>query len=160
MAPPDDPQAIAAWWSTHQARVATEQSAGDGHANYILTPGSFDVTVAQGESVQVAVDRCPEGGSVLLLPGTHVGGVVLSKTVHLFGRGKARLRAADGDVLTSTAPSATVDGLIIRREPGGADHGIWVQGGRLRLQACDIVSASAACVAISRGADPVVHGCR
>ena len=64
--------------------------------------GAFDVTVAPGQAVQAAVDSCPAGGSVLLLPGTHDGPLVLEadKVVHVFGRGSATLRAATGSVLT------------------------------------------------------------
>ena len=45
----------------------------------VLEPasGAFDVTVAPGENVQAAVDRCPPGGCVLLLPGEHAGPLVL-----------------------------------------------------------------------------------
>ena len=74
----------------------------------VLEPasGTFDVTVAPGEGVQAAVDRCPAGGSVLLLPGAHAGPLVLPaacKEVHVFGRGRAALRTARGSVLISEA---------------------------------------------------------
>ena len=50
-----------------------------GPGGFVLEPasGSFDVTVAPGEDVQAAVDACPPGGCVLLLPGTHEGPLVL-----------------------------------------------------------------------------------
>ena len=79
--------------------------------------GTFDVTVAPGEDVQAAVDACPPDGSVLLLPGTHDGPLVLmaGKVVHMFGLGLATLQAATGTVVTSEAETAVdVDGLIIR----------------------------------------------
>ena len=84
----------------------------------VLEPasGTFDVTVAPGEDVQAAVDACPPGGSVLLLPGTHAGPLVLlaDKEVHVFGRGHATLRTASGTaVVTSEAAVATCDGLVI-----------------------------------------------
>ena len=83
----------------------------------VLAPasGAFDVTVAPGHAVQAAVDACPTGGSVLLLPGTHEGPLVLGprqdleedeegplilsadKEVHVFGRGRATLRTTNGD---------------------------------------------------------------
>ena len=81
--------------------VAAVTVAADGT---VLAPasGAFDVTVAPGHAVQAAVDACPTGGSVLLLPGTHEGPLVLTagKVVHVFGRGSATLRAATGSVLT------------------------------------------------------------
>ena len=50
-----------------------------GRSGAVLEPanGAFDVTVAPGEDVQAALDRCPPGGCVLLLPGVHAGPLVL-----------------------------------------------------------------------------------
>ena len=131
--------------------------------------GAFDVTVAPGQRVQMAVDACPAGGSVLLLPGTHDGPLVLaaSKVVHVFGRGSATLRAATGTVVTSEAVEGTLDGLIIRREAGGTRVNnyrdcVWIRGGRLRLQACDVTGAApfVPCVVIMGGADPLLSICK
>ena len=135
----------------------------------VLEPanGTFDVTVAPGEDVQAAVDRCPPGGSVLLLPGPHDGPLVLSadKVVHVFGRGRATLRTAMGAVLTSEAVEASVDGLVIRREAGGGFNlcdCVWIKRGGLRLQACDVASAAGGhcCLAIDGGSDPLVTACK
>ena len=132
----------------------------------VLEPasGTFDVTVAPGEDMQAAVNRCPPGGCVLLLPGTHAGRFVLAaeKEVHVFGRGRATLRAASGKaVVTSEAAVATIDGLVIRREAGNVSgSGVWITGGALCMQACDITSAANdACVWI-RGGEPVLASCR
>ena len=126
--------------------------------------GAFDVTVAPGQPVQAAVDACPAGGSVLLLPGTHDGPLVLlvGKVVHVFGRGLATLRAATGTVVTSEAAASTLDGLVIRREVAGSgdSYGVWIKGGRLRLQACNITSAAQECVFIQGGADPLLASCK
>ena len=108
-------------------------------------PGTFDVTVAPGEGVQAAVDRCPRGGCVLLLPGTHAGPLVLAagKRVHVFGRGQATLRTTAGDVLTSRAFRATFDGVSFKRVLVAAaeyEHCVVVRRGALRLQTCDITS--------------------
>ena len=141
----------------------------------VLEPasGAFDVTVAPGEGVQAAVDRCPAGGSVLLLPGTHEGPLALAagQEVHVFGRGQATLRTAAGDALTSVAAKATVDGVAIRQEQvvGPGENiveidgcGVRIPGGALRLQACDISSTVGTCVWIDGGAgtDPVIIGCK
>ena len=126
--------------------------------------GAFDVTVAPGEDVQVAVDRCPRGGSVLLLPGTHAGPLVLAsdKDVHVSGGRQATLQTADGDVLTSSSENATVEGIFVRREAGGGGDGVGVRikGGRLRLLACDVIGAQHHCVKIEGGADPLVIDCK
>ena len=135
----------------------------------VLEPasGAFDVAVAPGDNVQAAVDACPVGGCVLLLPGTHDGPLVLAvgKVVHVFGRGRATLRASTGTVVTSDAAEGTLDGLIIRREAGGADSCrdcVWIKGGRLRLQACDVTCAAlnVPCVWIEGGADPTLVACK
>ena len=125
--------------------------------------GAFDVTVAPGVGVEAAVDACPPGGCVLLLPGTHEGPLVLtaSKSVHVFGRGRAMLRASEGSVLSSSATTSTVDGLIVRLGLGN-DYdgcGVSISGGRLQLQACDI-HACGICLKIGGGADPEVVSCR
>ena len=134
----------------------------------VLEPasGAFDVVVAPGEGVQAAVDACPPGGCVLLLPGSHKGPLFLfpGKVVHVFGRGRATLRTASGTVVISAADKSTMDGIAVRREAGGdvSDSGMWIRGGQLHLQACDVTSASpfGACVAIEEGADPVLINCK
>ena len=160
VAPAVDP-AIAAWW-------AAQHAAAD-----IATPAEFDVTVAPPSSVQEAVDRCREGGSVLLLPGAHEGGVVLSKEVHLYGRGEATLRLAPGTgpVLTCTAEVATVDGLVVRfdseHDDGQGDvfPVICVEGGGLLLRHCDVSGRlDGECMTgvqvEGRASHPSILGCR
>ena len=77
----------------------------------ILPPASntFDVTVPPGEDVQAAVERCPQGGCMLLMPGVHEGPLTLAanKVVHVFGRGQAVLQRA-GVVLTSEVQRTVV----------------------------------------------------
>ena len=141
------------------------------------TVDSFDVTVAPGEGVQAAVDRCPPGGCVLLLPGVHAGPLVLGprevvngegppvqvadKEVHVFGRGQATLWAVGGYALVSESAVATCDGLIIRQSSGLSDcFGVWIKGGRLRLQSCDVVSEKGSCIFVEGNADPVVVSCK
>ena len=53
----------------------------------ILEPpsGSFDAVVAPGQSIQHAVDRVRPGGTVLLLPGLHLGPVVITREVRSRG---------------------------------------------------------------------------
>ena len=135
----------------------------------VLEPfsGAFDVTVAPGEDVQAAVDACPRGGSVLLLPGEHEGPLVLEadQEVHVFGRGQATLQVEEGTVLTSSSVKATIDGLIVRQEAADEDDvlgGIKILGGGLRLQASDISCEFDTGILISGGAgtDPVISGCR
>ena len=100
---------------------------------------TFDVTVPPGANVQAAVDRCPPGGCVLLLPGKHDGPLKLAadKEVHVFGRGLATLQSLTGEVVKSAANKATVDGLIVRQVAAdglGPFNGVKIKGGALRLQ--------------------------
>ena len=144
------------------------RSDSDARPGWVFPPDAYDVTVAPGQAVQAAVDACPPDGCVLLLPGTHEGPLVLpaGKVVHVFGRGSATLRAATGAVVTSEAATSTCDGLIIRREAGGTTNNyhdcVWIKGGRLRLQACDVTSAASnvVCVVIEGGADPALVACK
>ena len=133
-------------------------------SGHVIEPasGAFDVTVAPGEDVQAAVDRCPPGGCVLLLPGTHDGPLALTavKEVHVFGRGRAKLRAAEGALVTSWAVKSTLDGLVIRRDAGGSGRGVWIRGGALRLQACDVAGTSIASIRMEGGADPLLSSCK
>lgn len=118
----------------HAVRVA-----GNGR---VLEPasGAFDVTVEPGPLalLAAALARCPRGGSVLLLPGTH--GVHLRQgpwypklrvgaddEVHVFGRGRAAL----GVCLQCDSRSASFVGVEF-------DDAVNVAGGRPRIQACII----------------------
>lgn len=136
----------------------------------VLEPssGAFNVTVALGESVQAAVDACPRGGSVLLLPGIHAGPLVLTagQEVHVFGRGLATLQSSAGTVVTCSAAKATLDGLSIRQnlidlDEDGDDmpadaFGLLVLGGALRLQACDVCSMPDTCIFIDGGNPTII----
>ena len=132
----------------------------------VLEPAyAFDVTVPPGKSVQAAVDACPPGGCVLLLPGTHNGPLALAagKVVHVFGRGRATLRTAVGEVITSAAGEATLDGLTVRMGAHAAGDGhfsILITAGKLRVQACDVSSQSRSGICgIGPTADPFIVGC-
>ena len=115
---------IASWWAKQHAAARAAPPPGA-----VLPPATFDVTVPPGESLQAAVSRCPAGGSILLLPGRHAGPLVIAKELHVFGRGAAVLIAEGDDVISSSAPKATVDGLVIRKDAhryGEGNFGIQV----------------------------------
>ena len=149
--------AIAAWWAAQQATAGTAPA----------LPTTFDVTVSPSEPLQAAIDRCLEGGSILLLPGAYEGGVVLSTKVHLFGRGEATLRRAGGEgpVITSTAPTATLDGLVVRLGPhaeGEVGHfGILITTGSLLVRHCDVSSKSRSNICVrGASASPIILACK
>ena len=126
----------------------------------------FDVVVTLGEDVQAAVDRCRPGGSMLLLPGSHAGPLVLGEgtLVNIFGRGLATLETALGAAVTSAAAVSCIDGLVIRvgaHASGGGHHAILITSGRLRVQNCDVSCKSLSCIKVEgRAADPLVIGCK
>ena len=105
-------------WATQAAVAHDARAAGAAPPDAVFPPDAFDVTVAPGEGVQEAVDRCPQGGAVLLLPGVHRGPLELldGKEVHVFGRGQAVLWNPDRHVVVSTAARATLDGLVLQPE--------------------------------------------
>ena len=127
--------------------------------------GAFAVTVPPWQPLQAAVDRCPVGGSVLLLPGAHEGPLVLAanKGVHVFGRGQATLHTSVGEVVISAAAMATIDGLIVRtgaHTEGDGHYGILITAGKLHVQACDVSSLSRSGICVQGPtADPFIVGC-
>ena len=136
----------------------------------VLEPasGRFSARVAVGQCPQAAVDRVSAGGSILLLPGVHTlpATLRLDREVHVFGRGAAVLCLAEGvegDVVSATAGSATLDGVHIRKgveASEGGHFGVLVTDGRLRLQACDVESLSQSCVCVrGAGSAPTLTGC-
>ena len=157
---PAERAAIAAWWAAqHEAKCAAAP------AGWVFPPETFDIAVAPGVNVQTAIDRCPPGGTVLLLPGTHEGPLVLraDQEVHVFGRGKATLRTSAEHVIVSASEKATLDGLVVRTGAhsfGSGHFGILVTSGKLRVQACDVSSQSRAGIcAKGPSADPFVVCC-
>ena len=129
----------------------------------VLEPadGVFDVMVTPGEPVQEAVDACPPGGCVLLLPGTHEGPLVLpaAKEVHVFGRKQATLQTCAGTVILCMANVATLDGLVVRQQGGLEGHAVHVKGGHLRLQSCDLTGSTWSIIEVSHCANPVITSC-
>ena len=126
--------------------------------------GAFDEVVAPDESIQAAIDRCREGGSILLQPGTYEPSetLLIAREVHVFGRGLARLRADKGDGVASTASAATLDGLVIERAQASEKKfiGVAIEKGGLRLQNTVVTGAFKCGVAVSGGADPVIVSSR
>uniref|UniRef100_UPI001EF5E68B TIR domain-containing protein n=1 Tax=Frankia sp. Cj3 TaxID=2880976 RepID=UPI001EF5E68B len=129
---------------------------------HIVDPrGRGDVT-----TVAAAVAAAHPGDRILIRPGVYEGPVVLDKPVELVGEGppdEITLVAADGSVVTSTAPYGVVRGLTLRvtgppREPEEAPV-VDVHAGRLLITDCDI-SGSATGVAVHGTAAPQVRRCR
>ena len=89
----------------------------------VLEPasGRFTVQVAPGEAVAAAFARCPEGGSLLFLPGEHLADEempVIRRSLHVFGRGAATLRLSVRVGLSLSAAATTLDGLRLVGQEG------------------------------------------
>ena len=93
----------------------------------VLEPrsGRFWRELSPGDDVRAAVDACPEGGCILLRPGTHTIpvveqerggeqpparlGLLILRPLNIFGRGLATLQAPGCDVIVSLkAPACPV----------------------------------------------------
>ena len=125
----------------------------------VLEPvAAFDAVVDAAANLQAAIDACPHGGSVLLLPGDHAGPINVGrdKVVHVFGRGLARIavdvqpRVAEFS-LKCVATTSTFDGVAFAST-------VAVGGGGARFQHCEFLSECA--MGVVTGGDPVVTQCR
>ena len=103
---------------------------------------------------------------MLALPGAHAfrSALAVSREVHVFGRGLARLECLDGDALYCLAPRVTLDGLAF----SGPRHGVVVYRGGLRIQRCALTARGFAIKVFRRGEDgggvatvhPLISGAR
>ena len=175
--------AIAAWWGAQQMAATAAGVASRGPLDWVLPPsdGAYDVTIAPGENVQAGVDRCPPGGSVFFLPGTHAGPLRIAskKVIRMFGGGRAILRSTTGDTIDCSDAEASLDGLILRgrvpqaaREEGSItrlsddelycpmSYCISAKGGDLRIQACDIRGGLRGGVRLINHAAAAIARCR
>ena len=165
--------AIASWWAAQHAEKVAARAAGAAPPGWVFPPDAFDVTVAPDEDLRAALDRCPPGGSMLLLPGTHTWPPerLLSEEVHVFGRGQVKLLVVGGRKgSVYFCNKATFDGLVIRHEKGLDSVGhrrclqtlpyylVFVNRGQPRIQACDLRSSGYH--AIHSYSDPVLSGCK
>ena len=139
--------------------------------------------LAPGDDVQAAADGCPDGGCLLLRPGTHtmLVGLLITKPLHLFGRGLATLEGAPQDgviprtavLVTKSATRATLDGLHVTTTviPGDFDDDshsacVTIKADQARLQACKIGPAITGVIVRCPGHDddgriePTIINCR
>ena len=100
------------------------------------------------EGIQRAIRDCEEGGSVLLREGAYLvtRTLLLDRSVHIFGRGKAELRGRGAINMILVRPSFSasycLDQLRIDDQTEGDSYTIFGDCGhlRLRLQGCDVFS--------------------
>ena len=144
------------------------------------------MVVATSDSLQAAVDSCPAGGSILLLPGAHWGALsIRGKEVHVFGRGRAILRpgplvagapAAGVDfhgrisaIVTISSSFASLDGVQVIGGPAlptlsspRAANCLRVEGAgaRPRIQSVYFSAASCHNIVVAGGAAPLLLNCR
>ena len=124
--------------------------------------GVCDETVALGENVQAAVDRCRSGGSVRLQAGTHVAELKLRDTndVYVFGAGASLRGNHISPALLATSTKATFVGL--RFADFRILHGVDVKGGNVRFQECTFEAAQNSfhtCVRVDGDCTVALIGC-
>ena len=111
--------------------------------------GQFHVIVEAGVDLQAAINRVPEGGSILLRAGEYQGPIVLDREVHIFSEAGARLimpHESSGQsnplaLVVMHAKGSTIDGLQIGR--GNTTYkmnAVHIFAGGCRLQECDILN--------------------
>ena len=162
---------ITAWWAIQTAS----------RTDFVREPDAFDVTVAPGDPLHPAVQSCPVGGSILLLPGVHSGFMGLDKSIRIFGRGAAEISySGSTHIILSIAEDVVLDGIIFRLVPNShylnpttedlavglakrefsRSACVDVVGGRLRLQACDIAQTLGDAVHVTNRAEVEVIACK
>ena len=145
--------------------------------------GRFWRELSPGDDVQAAVNACPEGGCILLRPGTHAltskqlsssrVGLSIVAPVSIFGRGQATLQSPGRDCTVDINYRSrvshslfTLDGLTVQSLASSrlSSVGVSLYGGSSRLQSCVITGPSLACLRIMAvSADytpPVIIKCR
>ena len=130
--------------------------------------GRFFMEVALGRSVAAAIARCPEGGTLLLGPGAHTAdsALAISRSIHIFGRGRASLQLQGTRGLQITAAVATLDGLSLECAAyRGMSAVVCISGAAasadVRLQGVTVYPRNASNgVEVTGGAAPTISGCR
>ncbi len=116
-----------------------------------LAQGRTVLTVAIGQpdcyrTIMDAISAASAGDVVSVRPGTYVESIVLERDITLCAAGptgEVTIEHRDGPVIKLNADSAVVAGLAIVHH-GDNSAAIEVPSGRLRLEECEVVAASAA----------------
>ena len=152
-------------WTTLESTATSLRDMG-----MVLEPANFDAVVEPGGNIQTAIDRCRAGGSLLIRPGTYAikTGLLITRELHVFGRGLVTLRVKKRDGITVRAAEATLDGLTVSRDraaagPAGNDViGVLFRdfGVRARMQHCVVTGDFHHGVCMTGGCNAVVASCR
>lgn len=90
-----------------------------------------------GETLQARIDRAEAGATVLLPPGVHRGGIVITKPLRLIGARGAEIEGSgSGHVIDVRAADVEIRGLLIRKsgsDLSGDDAGIHVRAPRATI---------------------------
>ena len=127
---------------------------------FIFEPAAkvFSVTVAPCDSFKDAVSVCPEGGTILLLPGKHsIVPIRFPKSLHVFGRGEATLLSSTKSLhggLVSLYNNVTLDGIIFEK----ANVGV-IMCASSRLQSCKFINCSTAVDVLKDSSNVFISSC-
>jgi len=143
--------------SGYLPRVADDGTVSEPEAGFFLT-----VAPDAARTLQRVLDRCPEGGTVLLEPGAFVWPgrrmLVMNKRVHLFGRNEARCDMARHISVVEGSDGSTLDGIHLRAPDIVLNILPEVQ--RVRIQSCTLVSVANIAVFAWTGSTPHMTRCR
>lgn len=112
-------------------------------------------------SIAAALATVPNGAAVAVAPGAYNEQVVITRPVTLYaesGRGSAVLGWHDAATLTVRAQAA-ISGMTIRSTDASDAAAVWVEGGALIMEQCDVESADYG-VKILAGSSAVVRKSR
>ena len=142
------------WWDKHNNSTMFKYATNTKFPCIIFTPNTFTINIAPGESVQNAINKCPKGGNIRLLPGLHKGPIFLDShtEINIFGKCKALLYSDYGSVITSNSNNSTIDGLLILTKKYKYDddfYAININSGILNIQHCNIASFMAGSIIAS-----------
>lgn len=128
----------------------------------VLPPANecFDSVASPNEPLNRALERCPAGGSVLLMPGSH-GRATATRSVHMFGQKGARVRgltiaAPEGAPVTLDAvhveETATLSSGALRAQRSRFQSALLLRG-RASFHECSFSSA------VTAKSEAVFEGC-
>lgn len=120
-----------------------------------------------------AIAAAGQGDHILVRPGRYQlpdrRSLVIDKPLVIEGDGQREdivVAATGADVIRFEAGIGRIANLTLRQEGGGARWNcVFITGGQLELEACDITCRSLSGVSIANGADPrlrynIIHDCR
>eukprot|EP01006_Ploeotia_vitrea_P031995 TRINITY_DN64269_c0_g1_i1.p1 TRINITY_DN64269_c0_g1~~TRINITY_DN64269_c0_g1_i1.p1 ORF type:complete len:889 (-),score=108.46 TRINITY_DN64269_c0_g1_i1:398-3064(-) len=123
-------------------------------------------------SIAAAVKAASQGDRIIVAAGVYKDPLTIDKVVTIIGEEGVSIEVDGKTAITVTATHGKLENLHIRQLkviPAAGDEqpatsegkfvGIDIRNGSCKLERCDIVSNSGACIAIHKNADPLIQHC-